>query len=313
MGVRLDPPRWRVVFAGVSITLILLMALYARRSSARKNVSAAKNRRISAAVKRDGIGSEVLFAERTDLVPSSVEQACEFIQSRSGLEIGQAAKDRLAALEMREIAGNAPGIDPDSLPEIMAKFVVDRLSTLTEEELDYGIETMRGFYAPGLPEQFLRGRENFVGLRASFLCQASPVEIQHIKALILDPAEAAALRAIIGSYASEWTGERIADLRDALPDQFGRGGLTPLRAFMVAYSVIADDHLGYSREQIRERMHALQEGIIRMDGQYPSPDGHYPYGVNGYFHSSPIDLLIGPDRISDLLDLLDAASSVPKR
>ena len=299
--------RWFAV-TGVIFTVVLVVTGYVQRSYGRKDAVAEENRKLLVAQERAGVGSEVVFADTAESVLASVAQVCDFIQRRSGLEIDQSTKDRLAGLEGSELAGEGQAIGVDDLTDILAQVVVDRIATLTKEELDHGIDEMRGFYAPDLPEPLLRGREGYIRLRATLTYQASADEVERAESLILDHSARDPLLAMVHSHLVVWTRARIAELQEALPGQFGGAGLTPLRAFMIAYSVIADDHLAFSNEQIQERMRAMQENISRMDGHYPSPDGCHAYGVNGYFYSRPIDLFIGRDRIGGLLNrLADAA------
>lgn len=104
---------------------------------------------------------------------------------------------------------------------------------------------------------------------------------------------------------------RVDYLSAALPEQFGGAahGLTPVQAFVVAYSVVADDLLIDSTPNLRKRMKALQERIARGQGHYPSPDGRFAYGVNGYLYLTPLDLTFDEQTVNDVLSRVGERSA----
>lgn len=83
-------------------------------------------------------------------------------------------------------------------------------------------------------------------------------------------------------------------------------GLTPLQAFLFAYSLVSNDALDYSQANLRKYMEADQKDKTKTFGQpYPSPEGHRAYGVNGYRFSSPLDLFFDEPTVNRLLDRVE--------
>jgi hypothetical protein len=118
-------------------------------------------------------------------------------------------------------------------------------------------------------------------------------------------------RAAANSLAETQVGRPIGFLSAALPEQFGAAaqGLTPVQALLITYSVIADDPLMDSTPNLKKRMKALQERIERGEGHYPSPDGHFAYGVNGYLYSTPLDLTLDEQTVNDILSRVEERSA----
>ncbi len=57
-------------------------------------------------------------------------------------------------------------------------------------------------------------------------------------------------------------------------------------------------------------MQGIQAGLTRVSGQnYPSPDGHTAYGVNGYLVSSPLDIVFDERTVNSILDRIEERSA----
>jgi epoxyqueuosine reductase QueG len=89
---------------------------------------------------RKGIGSEVRFAARPEQADEAVASAADFIHWRSGLKLTDAFKKRLAKAETDVLNGKSPYITVNELTDDMTAAVVDRLATLTDEEIEAAAE-----------------------------------------------------------------------------------------------------------------------------------------------------------------------------
>lgn len=257
----------------------------------------------------DGVGREVTFTrpgDGADNVRASVNSLTRFIYARSGVRLSAQTKERLADMEARTLAGECRLLTTDELSDAVGSAAVERIATLTDEELNYAAECLRGFDAPDLPESVRRGHAK-VRLRASRPGELTPGQLVEQAKAIRDAVGASRglfLGAARNAAAAELKGRRVY-LGEALPEQFGTpdAGLTPLQAVLLSYSVASDDALTDSESGLRTRMREVQEHLTRRTGQpYPSPDGHRAYGPNGYLFSTPLDLAFDDRAVGLLLD-----------
>jgi hypothetical protein len=264
---------------------------------------------------REGL-SEVRFASRgssDDEILASIESAAKFIRGRSGIKLSKEQRMRLAAMEAQALRGTSGRLSVEDLCKTFTGWVVERVSTLTDQELEQAVDTLRGFNSPDLPGPERLADRNYVHLRGSVLVHWTQA---------IGYAKSFRNRAIAGDEAVKTEAAalikreldaRAVDLTEAAPEQFmvnashlGRSGVefTPLQSFLMAYSLVSDDKLTHSRENLERAMNSEMEFKTKMAGSYPSPDGHRAYGVNGYLHSSPVDIFFGKDAVDRLLALL---------
>jgi hypothetical protein len=260
---------------------------------------------------RDGVGREVKFAspgDSADNVRVAVESLAHFIHARSGVQLGEQTKAWLADLEGRTISGEYHPLTVDELSDAIGRTAIERIATLSDEQINYAAECLRGFDAPDLPDSFRHGR-NKIRLRASKAGGLTPEQfIAQAKAL--RGADEASRSIFLGATKSAVSAEikgRKTYLGEALPEQFGPAdsGMTPLQALLITYSVASDDLLTDSEAGLHDRMRSIQEGITRQKGvPFPSPEGHSAYGPNGYVFSTPLDLVLDDQTLGLLLDHL---------
>lgn len=276
----------------------------------------AESRRRYLASIHEGL-SEVAFASADssdDQIRSSVESVARFISRRSGIELSSATQMRLAAMEARSLRETSGRSSTDDLYKTLTRWLVERVSTLTDQELEQGIDTLRGFNSPDLPGPNRLAERNYVHLRASVLVYWT--QARDSAKSFRDRAAAGdkTLTAEAGDFVKREIETKTGELAEASPERFmidarqpGRAGLefTPLQSFLVAYSLVSDDKLAHSEVNLAKKMNSAQEFKTKMARSYPSPDGHRAYGVNGYLHSSPVDLFFGKDEVDRLLTLLD--------
>ena len=84
---------------------------------------------------RKGVGSEVRFASRPEQADEAVASAADFIYWRSGLKMSDEFKKKLAKAESDVLNGKSRHTTVSELTDNMTSAVVERLATLTDEEI----------------------------------------------------------------------------------------------------------------------------------------------------------------------------------
>jgi hypothetical protein len=181
-------------------------------------------------------------------------------------------------------------------------------------------ETLRGFNAPGMPENFDRSFK----LPQGFVSIGIPPEKNIARLKVMRDQLNTPARDV---WASMFRDKVLYNVRgkaqslaEAVPEQFGNlwdavggressaadAGFTPLQAFLFAYSLVSDDRLDYGQVNLRKSMEAKQKYRAKELGQpFPSPDGHHAYGVNGYLFSSPLNLFFDDQNVNRLVDRIE--------
>ncbi len=274
---------------------------------------------------REGVGREVGLAKRGDSpkqIRAAVNSVVSFIENRSGIKLSEETKSRVAAME--ETAQNGAGrrLTTNELGGVINATLLERLSTLSDQEIANIDDTLRGFNAPDLPKNYDRAFK----LPGGIVLIGTPPEktIARLKAVrdqLNNPA-GEVFKGMARKIVRERVQSRAQYLSEAIPEQFGNmwdvlndresgiadGGITPLQAFLIAYSLASDDYLSDSQDSLNKRMRRTQAGLVKLRGTYPSPAGHRAYGVNGYIFSSPLDLIFDEQIINRLLDRIEERS-----
>ncbi|PYS20450.1 MAG: hypothetical protein DMF72_21195 [Acidobacteria bacterium] len=299
--------RGRLIVAIVGLLCVALAGALVWRTAAIRRSHASESQRKYNARVRDGVGSEVQFADSGDEgnCRASADSVSHFIFKRSGAILHGKTKTRLARMEASTLAGNNRRISLDQLSEVLAQTAIERISKLSDSDINHASESLRGFDAPDLPDSFRRGR-NTVKLRASKGSSLTPEQfVAQAKAIrSADDASKNIFQAAAKTAIVDELGKRSRSLGDAVPERFGSsGGLTPIQVVLLAYSIVADDPLTDSEANSQNHMVEVRDGMTRITGQtYASPDGHLAYGNNGYLFSTPLDLAFDDETVNLLLD-----------
>jgi hypothetical protein len=273
---------------------------------------------------RRGVGSEVEFATTNDSaanVRASVNSVDHFIFKRSGSKLSGLTKNRLAAMEASTLNGVTRRLTISELSNIMATIALERASSLSDQEIDHVDKSVRGFDAPDLPDSFRRGHDRSISTRAgSFQMMPSDKFVRQMKALRsqIGTPTGEIFEGTTHKFVYDQTRQRAALLSAAVPEKLGGmwnvsadaegSGVTPLQAVLLAYSVASDDLLCDSESSLGRYMKSLQTANSTTQ-PYPSPDGHFAYGENGYIFSSPIDLVFDDQTVNHFLDLIEQRSA----
>jgi hypothetical protein len=284
----------------------------------------AEARRKYNALVRDGVGREVdlMCGSSPTQIRAAVNSVTKFVETRSGVSLGEATKERLAVLEAKVQSGAGRRLTLDAFSAALSATVLERYSSLTDEELAQMDKTLRGFSAPDMPENF----DHSFKLPEGFVSIGNTPEknIGRLKVLrdqLNTPARDAWADMFREKVLYNVRG-KAQNLAEAVPEQFGNlwdaangressdsaAGFTPLQAFLFAYSLVSDDGLDYGHANLRKSMDAKQKYWAKKLGQpFPSPDGQHAYGVNGYMFSSPLDLFFDDQNVNRLLDRIEKA------
>lgn len=233
---------------------------------------------------RKGLGSEVRFASAAanpQQIDEAVRSTDEFIYWRSGLRMTDETKKRLAKAESDVLKGKAQRITLDELTDSLTTAVVERLGTLTDEEIQLAADASSDEHGD------IRSRADGkwgVLSKKELIQQAKSGRDWSRRG---DSALRAGLRTLI----EEQVSDRAVKLGGALPEQFaqaGTQGITPTQALLITYSVAADDPLADSRGDIEQmivqkRMNARQTREEKKAQKTPSGR---PYGPHGSVHPS---------------------------
>ncbi|HZG51547.1 MAG TPA: hypothetical protein VEZ40_05360 [Pyrinomonadaceae bacterium] len=269
---------------------------------------------------RDGVGREVELPARgnsSGQIRAAVNSVATFIERRSGVRLSGATKNRLSEIEELALSGTARPLTSDELSDLITATVLERLSVLSEQEIAHVDDTLRGFKAPSLPRGFNR---NFK-LPGGIVFAGTPSEktITRLKAVRdqLGTPAGDVFQGLARGFVKDRVQGRARYLSKSVPEKFGNmwdtvndregaaadGGITPLQAVLIAYSLASDDYLSDDEISLGRRMKSLQATATRISGEpYPDPSGHRAYGVNGYLFSSPLDVVFDEQIINRLFD-----------
>jgi hypothetical protein len=196
-------------------------------------------------------------------------------------------KKRLAKAESDVLKGKTRHITLSELTDNLTTAVVDRLATLTDEEIEHAAEISSDENGE------IRSRADGkwgVLTKKELIGQAKSGREWSRQG---DSALRAALRPMIEGEVND----RAATLGAALPAQFGRAGtqgVTPTQALIIAYSVAADDPLTDSQSDI-EQMIVQKRIAARMTREQKKAQKNVsgrPYGPGGVEHPSAAHLFL---------------------
>ncbi len=249
----------------------------------------------------NGVGSEVRFASAAanpKQIAEAVESTANFIHWRSGLRMSDGMKWKLAEVESNVLQGRVRPLTVEELTDNLTAAVVERLATLTDEEIRQAAEVSSDEL--GLVTSRANGKWGVLSQK-ELIQQAKSAREWSRRG-------DSALRIGLHSMIAEEVNDRVNMLSAALPEQFGQAraqGFTPMQALLIAYSVAADDPLTDSRSDItrmivQKRMDAGQTRAQRV--AQTNVSGR-PYGPHGLLHASAPRIFFNKAGIYRLLNL----------
>lgn len=248
-----------------------------------------------------GVGSEVRFASaaaRPEQIDEAVGSTADFIFWRSGLRMSDETRKNLSKAESDVLKGKAKYISLGELTDNLTGTVVDRLATLTDEEIRYAVDASSDEYG----QVWSRASGKWGVLTKKALIQQAKSGRDWSRRGDF------ALRAALRSMIEEEISDRVNMLGTALPEQFGQAsaqGITPAQALLIAYSVAADDPLTDSRSDITQMLvqKRIDAGQTREQKKAQKNVSGRPYGPNGLVHPSAANLFFNRAAVDNLLNL----------
>jgi hypothetical protein len=250
---------------------------------------------------RKGVGSEVQFASAAatpEQVEAVVGSTADFIYWRSGLRMSDQTRKDLAKAEADVLKGKAKHITLAELTDTLTQAAVDRLATLTDEEIRLAAEVSSD--ANGEIRSRANGKWGILTKR-DLIGQAQSGREWSRRG-------DSALRAALHPMVEEEVNDRAVTLSASLPEQFGQAsaqGVTPAQALLIAYSVAADDLLTDSRSDIAQMLvqKRIDAGQTRAEKKAQKNVSGRAYGPRGLIHPSAAHLFFNRATIDKLLNL----------
>lgn len=246
---------------------------------------------------RKGIGSEVRFASRPEQADEAVASTADFIYSRSGLKMSGELKQKLAKAERDVLNGKSRYITVNELTDNMTTAVVDRLATLTDKEIKDATE------ASSDANGEIRSRADAkwgVMTKKDLIQQAQSGREWSRRG-------DAGLQTGLHTMIEGEVNDRVSTLSTLLPETFGSAnsqGVTPTQAFLIAYSVAADDPLTNSRSDIAEKLRQKRmEERVTKEQWRSQKISERPYGPRGWLHPSAPQLFFTKNSVNKILNL----------
>ena len=252
--------------------------------------------------------SEIAFPAGADAaaVDTAAANLAYFFSYRAGVLVSDANEQRIRSAE--QIAQTGKRISKSDLVSVLTDIASDKLRNLTDAQRDHAVETLRGFDHAGLPQSFRKGRDH-VSIRASGEGRMTAAELaSRLDSVRGESAESKLVRSLINNSIALEVESICGTLADADPGFFGdsKCDMTALQALLVAYAVVTDDLLAGNQAQLTEKMQRIRQAISdRYDINYPGPDGHSAYGVNGYIFSTPADLFLDEGTMAALISRIE--------
>src|SRR5215211_6585316 len=252
---------------------------------------------------RKGIGSEVRFASRPEQTDEAVASAADFIYWRSGLKMSGEMKKKLAKAESDVLSGKSPYITVSELTDDMTTVVVDRLGTLTDEQIEEATDASSD--ANG--EIRSRADARWGVMSRKELIQQAKVGREWSRRG--DVGLQTGLRSMIEGEVND----RVSTLSTLLPEHFGNAnsqGVTPTQALLIAYSVAADDPLTNSRSDIADmlKQKRMDERQTRAQRKAQKDISGRPYGPHGLLHPSAPQLFFTRNSVNKLLNISEGGA-----
>lgn len=241
---------------------------------------------IHESIKR-GLGGEVKFASPGDpkgQIIASVESVNNFLFQRAGLRMSKETKDRLATMEENTLNGMTRRLSAEDIVVSLTGTINERLSYLTDQEIDFAQKAMQKDGALVLP-------------RRSAEYAVTPEELVSNARQLRDKLRQGndVARDMVQHVVDESVYDRLSLFSEAVPDKFAGldAGFTPLQALVLSYSVVADDNLSGSSEDLK------QAGIAAK------ANGRKAFGKEGHVFRAPIDFIFNRKTSARLLENLE--------
>lgn len=243
----------------------------------------------------------------SDHIGEEVASAATFLHERSGVVLSTELKTRLSTIEQQTQARVSRRISVPELALIVTDIMLQRIASLTNEEIQQAARTFR--HEPNSQYDYilLSWDGKHTSTQREFV---TTVKSFRQKSRNGDATFRATLRQLVyGKGIGEGVNGRAQLYSKTLPEQYGRvldDGLTPLQAVLIMYSLASDDIISAPTSSLRAEMELEHQTI--GGSRFPDPKGRFPFGAQGYLFPTPIDLIFNERTINDLLDQIERKS-----
>ena len=275
--------RWRWRYFSVVLIAVAFGSFGVWRSLAVPKQPIASS--IHESIKR-GLGSEVKFASPGDpkgQIVASVESVDNFLFQRAGLRMSKETKDRLATMEENTLNGITRRLSAEDIVVSLTGTINERLSYLTDQEIDFAERTMQKDGSLVLP-------------RRSPAYAVTPEQFGTDARQLRDNLRQGnqVARDMVQRVVDESVYDRLSLFSEAVPDKFaGFDGFTPLQALVLSYSIVADDNLSGSSEDLKQAGIAVKANDRKA------------FGKEGHVFRAPIDFIFNRKTSARLLANLE--------
>jgi hypothetical protein len=251
-----------------------------------------------------GIGNSVTLATSVSGVTGSVNSVASFVSSRSGVMISSDVSSSLQDLETRTLNGRLHRLTPSQVATALLDSLHERLASVTDAQItDWGYNSFRvtpdarnvSYWSP---QVLLRKSAPGVKDQPTFIEKAKEYRDASTE-------EALVYRSKAPDILADSLQERFGELRAAL-SAWSSPDLSPVQAYILAYSFASDDDLVYSLSQQLDMMQKIENRLFTAHGVARSAAGRLPFGENGYLYSSPVGAFFDDTTVKKLLGRLEA-------
>jgi hypothetical protein len=248
---------------------------------------------------------------------------------RADLRLDPDLVDRLVALEARTANGEAGRVSVDALADTITRISIDRVRTLTDDEIRSAADGFANVHATGpsmalapeLVRDLAAGKQvdaeqlRYVpdaaapdGVMLRFDGQGMMTaerfvqKAQEIRARLGSTREAALVAQMAPRYVREALDERLDLMSEAFPDAQAEG-LTPVQAFLLAYSLASDDRLDVPTLDLKLAVRAEMAAVA--DSALKGVSRETAYGRGGAYFSTPLEMAFDRPRVAAFLDRIE--------
>lgn len=242
----------------------------------------------------------------------AVNAMANAMELRSNLTINPLVREQLTTSQTDAINGKQPLITFDRFADILSDTLLNQLTRLSDEDINQAIKTARGFNAPGIPEKLQSQNVATIGIFPGRYIEVTDREaFRQIKAAANTNAQLF-IKPLISSKIKEEARTHLANFAKAAPSTFGQTwntvtnqpakALTPAQAMALTYTLVTGDSFAGTTPTLNLEMQKKQDSVSKAYNSYPSPNGHAPYGANGYLFSSAFALFFNEETQLTLLN-----------
>ena len=203
-------------------------------------------------------------------IDSTVKSAGNFLYQRSGLRMSRATQNRLSNIEQKFLRNNSPLVNLSTVKNILGDVSIEHLRQVTDSEVRDATNLLTGQRSRRFQDGISQSRN---------LCNIPSFE--------------AGLRSRISREVDYLVGEWSV----TFPEQFGNAasnGVTPIQAFLIAYSVASGDQLSGAVSTFRHDAKTVS-GVEEIQRTFP-------FSINDGISSTPTALVFNSKTVHKLLD-----------